>query len=390
MRLLTPAPLGAGVVAVTASTVALACANDDKLKHIHYAIRPAVVRILTMGPGDCSTSGAGFFISSSGLVMTGRHLVPPNCPNQGIVVSHEGNLDGYPAEVVERSSTDIAILKLVGEVPDNLPFLELDLETPEEEMLGQQVIVSSFPETYEHSNFTSAKIDAVKRSDDDIHWMLCGPAANPGRSGSAVVTTSGLAAAVFVARPGDKADPMQDIAKVVPIRRAKDITLERPTGGVGMRVGKVPDPNSVAYAYPIRITLASPPWPWKMKGRTRVKRSRPEFRPVTSFNPFRELKYSITGWELKYEERYALKFDAFPGYRFDPAGIKLVAESHNPPYGPRPDKPCAGAGEEYQDCYILSEDKRQITLRLRLWQGYIGNATRGWFGGELQTFQVRG
>lgn len=413
----------AAYAAALGCSAALACGEEAGLERVYAAVRPAVVRVKTLGAGEgCSTTGAGFFVAPTGLVMTAKHVVPESCQGQAILVAHEGNLNGIRVRVARRSALDIAVLEPEDVPAGPLPYLDIDHETPPESMLNQRVVVSSFPDDYEHANWTAARVDAVVLAGSPQHWMLCGPAANPGRSGSAVITASGRAIAVFVERPRQGASVMQDLARVLPIRRALD--LPRPeqfnVASVGAMLGSAassPLPASVAYSYPVHYTTSDPPtdsagWYWirGRDGRLEVRAAAPDLvrvvlkaTPRTAQDLVRVLmeegpmlfgaaleagRLMADGWVLRFQSvAENLVFRAIPGYRFEPNALRLSAESHNPREAPLPNRLCRASDEI--DCFLLSEDRRMVTVRMRMYRGADFDRARGWFHGELQTQQTR-
>jgi S1-C subfamily serine protease len=80
-----------------------------------------------------TSTGSGFFISSSGFILTNKHVVADELA--GYAVSFDGETE-VDAQVLYRDpTTDLAIVKIAGQ---DFPALSLDLENPVD--LGDQVV----------------------------------------------------------------------------------------------------------------------------------------------------------------------------------------------------------------------------------------------------------
>lgn len=394
----------AAAVGVLHWSVAWGCGDETGLTQVYAATHPTVVQIQTLGPGQgCSIFGSGFFITPYGNVMTAKHVVPEECQNQTILVRYEGNLEGIRMRVKVRSQRDIAILEPEAKPAAPIPYLEIDQTTPPGDMQDKQVLVLSFPEQYSRASYTAARVEAPGLRDDSNIWVLCGPAANPGRSGSAVVTAKGQAIAVFIERPRDGERAAQDVLRVIPIRVAVDLQLpERSSvaaaagaaaAGSVLETGTLASkPGQLAYSYPVHFTTSDPPLPTESANRflIRARDGKLEVRNASGLSMLDLLVAASDGWMTRYRsiaDPAQLTFRAIPGYRFDPQSLRLAAESHNPREAEVPNRICQK--DEEIDCFQVSSNGQQVTLRMRMYRGPVGDAARGWFHGELQSIQTR-
>ncbi len=184
------APRKSGVQVTEASVIIpnVSTFKARTTREVTAAARKAVVRIKT----DL-TSGSGFIIDPSGLILTNNHVI--SGAEEITVYLEDGT--SYTGTVQARDLVrDLAIVKIEA---TDLPFLEMgDLSQGE---LGQQVVVLGYPLEAESVSVTSGLVSAIEfDSGRNITWVQTDSAINPGNSGGPMLNLRGQVIGVVSAK----------------------------------------------------------------------------------------------------------------------------------------------------------------------------------------------
>ncbi len=185
--------------AVFAQGLAFSCVDSAGTEKIWAGTKKLVVKVIAAGAGEnCSTTGTGFVVSAQGHVLTASHVVPIGCKDLVLEVRFEGRADAVPMKVFKRSTNDAVLLQPVKKQSAS-EYIQIDTSTAaEESYLEKRVVVVSFYQEDTRVTYTAAKMESVEMSGNTRgKWTVCGSGANPGRSGSPVLTEDAKAVAVF-------------------------------------------------------------------------------------------------------------------------------------------------------------------------------------------------
>ncbi len=204
------------------------------------AVEAGVVNITTVGAAGTrlgsavgasgSATGSGFLLTPDGLVVTNNHVVARgNVVAREIVVRLSDGRE-FPAQVVGRdSSTDVALLRLLGQGLGELPALYLgDSDTLE---VGDWVVAIGNPFGLDHSvahGMISAKERVIGMGAFD-DFIQTDALINPGNSGGPLFNMRGEVVGVTTAIVSQG----QGIGFAVPINMVKDLLPNlRENGGL--------------------------------------------------------------------------------------------------------------------------------------------------------------
>jgi len=202
------------------------------------AVEAGVVNITAVGAGTRlgaagsagSATGSGFLLSPDGLVVTNNHVVARgNVVAREIVVRLSDGRE-FPAQVVGRdSSTDVALLRLLGQGLDALPALYLGDSDKLE--VGDWAVAIGNPFGLDHSvahGMISAKERVIGMGAFD-DFIQTDALINPGNSGGPLFNMRGEVVGVTTAI----ASQGQGIGFAVPINMVKDLLPNlRENGGL--------------------------------------------------------------------------------------------------------------------------------------------------------------
>jgi hypothetical protein len=346
---------------------------------------PAIVKIQTLSAeARCVTSGTGFVVSQAGHVLTAGHVVPKDCADLSIVGTMPGTEQVLQLRLVERSALDAALLEFtsprvglsalsIGRPVENEPSFDL-----------RDVVIVSFYPDLPRPVPTTARIDSTAINGQPNLWALCAVAANPGRSGSPVMTAGGTVLAIFVEKPGGDS---QDIARALPIHRILDlpslsseppVLAFKPVDWSGSSVGPR-QTTTLDLTFNDEEKASQSP----TSGDGRFLAQDGQLTSTKGMNDLSILGRIVGGAQLKFAVRKSRTFNAPEGYVFDPAVFTMRISSHNPPYSKRPDQPCSA--QQRSDCHEFSADRRVLTVYYTMYVGPIGDATRGWLKSAITT-----
>lgn len=166
----------------------------DSIAAIAARVSPSVVSI-TVATGNGGDTGSGFFLSSSGYVLTNNHVVSAAANGRGTIRVQLANNKSYPAKLVGRdASYDLAVIKIdVTDAP------ALALGDSSKVQVGDGVIAIGSPLGLSGtvtSGIISAKDRAVTSGSGSgdssfINAIQTDAAINPGNSGGPLVDMSG-------------------------------------------------------------------------------------------------------------------------------------------------------------------------------------------------------
>ncbi len=183
-------PVAAPAPTFAAMPAALAAVPDGaSIPDVAAAVLPSVVNVESAtrrGPGG---SGSGVIVDRGGVILTNHHVA--SVAGDLRVTTHDG--ESFPAKVVgSDAKSDVAVLKLVGDVPDDLvaiPFGDSDSLR-----IGETVLAVGNPFGLSGS-VTMGIVSALGRGSVSIvdyeDFIQTDAAINPGNSGGALVNLSG-------------------------------------------------------------------------------------------------------------------------------------------------------------------------------------------------------
>ncbi len=180
-----------------------------------------------------------------------------------------------------------------------------------------------------------------------------------------------------IERPGED----QDRARVLPVRYLKDLGLAALQGSGSPVHATTSAPAEILYSY--TLDYGADGFAGTANGLYVVDDHGIE--DVSRLSPIELLGRTI-GKALRTRKDFTTTIPAQAGYVFQPQGVRFQVASHNPPSAPLPSVQCGSA--EATDCYEVSPDRRNITLRLRLFPGALDGA-RTWLHGAMLARQVR-
>ena len=356
-----------------------ACTDIGDSAKVWAGTKNAIVKVLATGrDAGCTRTGTGFVVSSAGHVLTAGHVVPADCNDLDLQVRFEGSQRLVEMRVAKRSSRDAVLLEPATKQPTSA-YIQLGTSlASEQSFLEKRVVIVSFYKEDIRATFTAAKVDGVEMEGGGKgKWTICGPAANPGRSGSPVLLDDATAVAIFIERPGEQ----QDRARALPIRYLDDLELASLQKG-GTTLGPVKiDPTELLYSFALDYSAQG----FAGSGNGLYVFDDKSMEDVSKVSLFEQAQKSINKAVRTHKDLDSTLL-ARPGYRFDPASISFSIASHNPPVAPTPSIPCTAAVRN--NCYEFSQDLSKITLHVRLFPGAF-DGTGSWIDGAIVTRQVK-
>ncbi len=194
--------------------------------------KDAVVRIISFGlpklrsVGDIAvdwnvSTGTGFFIDSSGTIITNSHVIRTGkviavILNGPTVSNFKELVDRlYFAEIIyDDPDNDIAILKITGE-----KFPSLTLSLRKELKQGEPVAALGYPGTSYHDNQLKVMFGFVA-SDRNSNPILLNMSVNPGNSGGPVIDRNGKVVGVVFAKEGGNREAL---SYAIPVHVVKKV-----------------------------------------------------------------------------------------------------------------------------------------------------------------------
>jgi hypothetical protein len=320
-----------------------------------------------------------------GHVLTAGHVVPENCSDLTIRGELAGERQPLSLKLVERSALDAALLQFVTP-PSELVALSIGSPIENETTFNfKDVVILSFYKEFTSPTPTTARIDSVAVIGQPNLWALCAVAANRGRSGSPVMTAAGTVLAIFVEKPGDDS---QDIARVLPINKIKDLSglsAEPPIfsfKAVDWSASQIGPRSSVNLDLPLRDSEKYREHNLFYKPGRFIEEGG-KFVSADQINSAEILAKGIGGTHIRYAVRKEQKFDAIEGYTFDPSVFILRVANMIPRASRRPDQPCADA--KAWDCYEFSTDGRSLNVRYTLYVGHEWDHAGGRISSSITT-----
>ena len=349
-------------------------------------VEPSIVELQTLARTQaCTGNATGFIISTDGLVVTAKHVVPRECSDEMILGKVQGDEHVYRLNVVQRSGLDVALLQFVR---PGRAFPTLTLVRPiadQKPYRGLDVVVASFYPQYPEPVSTTARIDSTVVKGDSNVWGLCAVAANAGRSGSPVLLSDASVVAVFVGRPGYE----QDVARVVPIAAITDLAAL--TGGrAGIRFKSGPGqpvkvsgqlkPLLIEFHLEVSDTTGHR---YSGLGIVELKGDKTNVDNLTSNEKIvREMSLGLitlalqsisvnTTGRIKFSDKQSQTFNAPANFVFDTSWLDLHVDT-NLIASPLSIKPCSTA--VVQNCYEFSADHRHLSVHYSLFSsGRMGS-----------------
>ncbi len=180
-------------------------------------ISPATVEINTFRRNDAEwATGSGFFIDSSGRLITNYHVIED--AYQIKVLLYDGEVCEVTGIIAFDEKLDIAILQIDRETPD---YLEFSSEEPEK----GEVVYAIGSSLGLGGTFTSGLVSTVSREINEQFYIQTSAAISGGNSGGPLVNSRGYVIGIntMSARAG------QNLNFAIPIERAGDLDENRMT-----------------------------------------------------------------------------------------------------------------------------------------------------------------
>jgi 2-alkenal reductase len=186
----------AALPAAPAQTPSLG-ASGDLVPEVVQQVAPSVVQVINR-TGEGQGSGSGVIISEEGYIITNNHVVEGE--RQLFVILSDGSR--REAELVGTDPfSDLAVVKVEGEVPATAPLGDSDALLP-----GETVIAIGSPLGGFRNTVTVGVVSALNRSVAGMEGLIQTDAAiNPGNSGGPLINLSGEIVGIntLVVRGGD-------------------------------------------------------------------------------------------------------------------------------------------------------------------------------------------
>ncbi len=181
-------PTLAALPAVAPAPVAMAAIGDTSIPDVAAAVLPSVVNIYNTGAEGLG-GGSGVIVRADGVIVTNNHVVEG--ARELKVRLHDGR--EYPAKAVGLDpKTDLAVLKLVGRLPEDLAVAQFG--DSDALRIGEPVLAVGNPFGLSGS-VTLGIVSALGRSGVEIvdyeDFIQTDAAINPGNSGGALVNSAG-------------------------------------------------------------------------------------------------------------------------------------------------------------------------------------------------------
>lgn len=162
---------------------------------IYEQVNPAVVTVINVVQFDAGAfssesqifpagAGTGFIISEDGYIVTNNHVVEGSDGLQ--IIFHDGStVDGTLVGTDPR--TDLAVIKIEGEVPGVVPLGDSDALRPGEEIVAIGSALGEY-----NSTVTAGVVSGLGRQLDDLDNLVQHDAPiNPGNSGGPLLNMNG-------------------------------------------------------------------------------------------------------------------------------------------------------------------------------------------------------
>ncbi|MDB4908624.1 MAG: hypothetical protein JWO05_3408 [Gemmatimonadetes bacterium] len=157
---------------------------------------PRVVTVrAASGEGEPEATGSGFFVDSTGGLLTNAHVVRA-CSS--VRVRGEGGLSGVASVVAVDTASDLALLRLANSVSPAVTFREGIALRP-----GDDVLVVGYPLSgiLAHGAHVSAgTVNALAGMYDDANLLQMSAPVQPGNSGGPLLDDHGRVAGVVVTK----------------------------------------------------------------------------------------------------------------------------------------------------------------------------------------------
>lgn len=177
------------------AVVSISIAHEKK-EHIssYTSLRPSFLEKLSKKTIDTEGGGSGFFVHSSGIIVTNTHVVP-HSQDRYLAATSSGKI--YEAQVVGTDDVhDVAFLKIGSS--EKFPYLTLGNSL--DVVLGQSVYAIGNVLGYFQNTVSSGIVSGLTRSieamneerKEELHGLIQTDAAiNPGNSGGPLIDSSG-------------------------------------------------------------------------------------------------------------------------------------------------------------------------------------------------------
>ncbi len=195
----------------------LSSVAQDKLPKLIKKIQPSIVSIITYDKkGEPLASGSGFFINSSGNIITNCHVMEDAWSAE--IKTFEGNSYKVDKVLAHNYNSDIVMLSL--KMPDNNKFIKITTDVPE---IGSGVFVIGNPRGLDQT-VSDGIVSAVRVDPDYGKVIQITAPISPGSSGSPVMNMKGevIGVATYQFINGQNlnfAIPCQVIQDLKPVQR---------------------------------------------------------------------------------------------------------------------------------------------------------------------------
>ena len=263
----TPTPTPAGPTALS---------NQELVR----LIKPALGQIKLPG-----SSGTGFVVRASGLMVTNRHVVDDAETVTVEMQNLEGQLFRYTGRVLGRGIlADLAVVQL----PRDRTYATLPLANSDAVEGGTEVIAMGYPGGSISGTYPTVTrgIISSKGVQNDVKYLQTDAAINPGNSGGPLVNRYGQVIGVNTAKY--VADRVDNIAYAI---ASNEVTSRLDTLAAGGASSATY--HNLRYGYGYSMTI---PRGWYLDSETSLRTT---FSPLYHGKSFARIKtWHLTDWEL--------------------------------------------------------------------------------------------
>ncbi len=183
--------------------------------HIYIAQHnmPAVVQVNVLHNDGSTSSGTGFVVDPTGLLVTNRHVLQNSL--YANITFNNGVTSGEAITLAQDPKLDIALIKIEAQ---NLPHVTLSTE--ENVLIGQVITVIGNPRRLQNT-VTSGIISQLRKQQDGTLWHQISAPISPSSSGSPVFNEKGEV--ISVAFASIKGEGNQNLNFAIPISYVREL-----------------------------------------------------------------------------------------------------------------------------------------------------------------------
>jgi V8-like Glu-specific endopeptidase len=348
-----PAILGVCAVIGILTLRSSAVAQNDWVPVVEGYLDSTVWLRVQGQAADDATYGSGFFVTSDGLILTARHVLPRGAQAEsgrytilGLVGIRGPGVPVGEARLVElvflpkQSSRDVAILRFKVPIPGNILPAPVDRDGKRDQLrLGRPIVIFGYPRGQHFSSYPG-NVESV----GEAELLATSALVYEGVSGGPVFGKDGTVAAMVIAgEPVVKDRGLPDVIKqgyVLPI----DLVLGGLSDDLRAKILTQPKPTVLPTVEPGSIDV-----------RYRISTTKDDHPVVFAPHP----------------RDYRAAFQARPGFRIKAARVEPLSANH-----------ASTAVAE------ITDDGKVVVVRYSLTSGPSVDRWRGWLEAIVVTTQA--